>query len=96
MRRAEPVLPHVRVTCESIKAGTFAGWSRYQLAVWLALKAFENGKSRRCWPKYDTLETITGMDRRRVAKGLQQLEACGAIEVQHGTGRKVNVYTLLL
>ena len=94
MRCAKPVVPHVRITCDSIKAGKFKAWTRYQLAVWLALKAYENGKSCQCWPTYDTLMGITGMDRRRVAKGLKELEDCGAIEVQHGTGRKVNVYTM--
>ena len=96
MRRAGPPLPHVRVTCESIKGGKFKGWTRYQLAVWLVLKAFENGKSNTCWPKYDTLQELTGLSRRFVKLGIIQLEDCGAITVEHGEGRLVNVYTMLL
>ncbi len=89
-------MPHVRVTCESIKAGKFRGWTRYQLAVWLALKAFENGKSHICYPIYDTLQGLTGLSRRCVALGIDQLEACGAISVERPGAPKRNRYTMLL
>ncbi|MCC7208350.1 MAG: helix-turn-helix domain-containing protein [Anaerolineae bacterium] len=56
------------------------GMSHTAFRLFVTLRYYTNGKTGDSFPSYDTLQELTGMNRRTIAKAVRELEAGGWIE----------------
>lgn len=77
--------PHARIDGRFIE--NTAGLSSYAKWIYVCLKFRRNNGSGEAFPSYDDLQKLTGLNRSRIAAGLNELEAAGWINKRKRFGK---------